>query len=293
MDHIPSVGEVLAVIPKIEALEFIGSGGFKAVYKAEIGEQTEALKLVLLPPNDDSGTREGLIARVEREIDVLSRADTPFLVKLGRIALEQVTIGDHEYLLYSEELLPGHSVIDVIKGGVSPTVEEVLGLAKCLMGALAEISNLGHIHRDVKPHNVMATGLPERPFVLLDLGIAFKIDGTQLTAPGSGPPGTFSYMAPELFQPNYKDFMDVRSDIYSAGVTIFEFAAGTHPLMRPGDNYYVALSRVMDPTPSKLETHRNDLPSEFCSMVDRCIKKTPALRFHTPQAFLDELERAS
>lgn len=97
-------------------------------------------------------------------------------------------------------------------------------------------------------------------------------------------------MAPELFRPNYKDVLDIRSDIYSAGVTIFEFATCEHPLARRGENQYATLYRIQHQMPPKLETLREDLPDFFCRMIDRCIKKTPALRFRDPQAFLSELE---
>jgi len=71
------------------------------------------------------------------------------------------------------------------------------------MQALDAINAIDHIHRDVKPGNIMVTGNTMRPFVLLDLGIAYKIHGTELTRKG-GHPGTTSYMAPELFDQENK-----------------------------------------------------------------------------------------
>src|SRR2546428_9041349 len=104
------------------------------------------------------------------------------------------------------------------------------------MEAILEVERLGHIHRDVKTGNILALAQPERPFVLLDLGIAFKLHGTELTVRGGGPPGTLIYMAPELFRTDYKQVLDIRSDIYSAGVTLFEYAASDHPIARLGDH---------------------------------------------------------
>lgn len=271
--------------------EFVTSGGFKAVYRAELSGHREALKVVLLPPEEEEGFREQIKARVMREIEVLRLCKTPYLVKLGSLEPTTVEASGHEYLAYSEEFLPGQPVINLVKQGARPSLEAIVSLSRCLMEALREIASLGHIHRDVKPHNVIATELPDRLFVVLDLGIAFKLHGTELTAPGSGPPGTLLYMAPELFRPNYKDVLDIRSDVYSAGITIFEFAAGVHPLARSGENPYTTLYRILHQTPPKLETLRADLPDWFCRMIDRCIKKTPALRFRDPQAFLNELEK--
>jgi len=290
MDQIPSPDDLRSAIPDLGEIEFIASGGFKAVFRAELSGRREALKVVLLPPGEEEGAREQILARVQREIEVLGMCQTPYLVKLGSLQAMTFTASGHEYLAYSEEFLPGDPVIDLIKKGLQPSFETVVSLSRCLMEALTEIMRLGHIHRDVKPHNVIATEVAERPFVVLDLGIAFKLQGTELTAPGAGPPGTALYMAPELFRPNYKDVLDIRSDIYSAGISVFEFAAGVHPLARRGEDIHTTIYRILKQTPPKLETLRPDLPDWFCRMIDRCIKKTPALRFRDPQAFLSELE---
>jgi len=97
-------------------------------------------------------------------------------------------------------------------------------------------------------------------------------------------------MAPEMFKPDYKDVFDIRSDIYSAGVTIFEFASGKHPITRTGEHDYASLYRIMNPSPRKLADLRRDLPSGLCDAIERCIKKTPALRYKNAAAFLKQLE---
>ncbi len=266
----------------------MGAGGFKAVYKAEIHGRVEAVKVVYIPPEtEENGSREEIIARVKREIDALSRCRTNRLVALGSLALEPISVGGHDYLIYSEELLPGDSLRQRMK--TRPGYQELRVLMQCLMEALRAIEQSGHIHRDIKPDNLMVTGLPERPFVVLDLGIAFKLRGTELTARG-GPPGTVIYMAPELFQPQYKEALDIRADIYSAGVTVFEYAAGEHPFHRRGEGEYTTVYRILHQPPAKLAELRPDLPKPFCRMVDRCFKRLPALRYPNPVAVLRALE---
>jgi serine/threonine protein kinase len=291
MEHIPSVEDLASVLPQLTHADFIAAGGFKAVYRAVLGDQEEALKVIFLAADEEEeGSREQIIARVMRETEVLDLCQTPYLVKLGSMKPTALTIAGLDYLAYTEEFLAGQPLIDLIRQNSQPTLETVATLTQCVMKALNEIESVGHIHRDIKPHNVMATELIERPFVVLDLGIAFKMHGTELTPPGSGPPGTLLYMAPELFRPNYKDSLDIRSDVYSAGITVFEFAAGTHPLARRGEDVYTTLYRILRQTPPKLKTLRTDFPEWFCDMIDRCIKKTPALRFRNPQVFLNDLE---
>jgi serine/threonine protein kinase len=292
MQYIPDASDLKILFPEYGEIEFIADGSFKAAYRVTSAEGTEALKVILVPDDDGSGWREQFLARVEREIAILSKASTPFLVKLGSVAPRSETINGRDYLIYSEEFLPGPSVQETIKNEGPQEFDEVVSLAQCLMSAVAEIAELGHIHRDIKPANIVRTGIESRPYVLLDLGVAFKVDGTELTQPGGGAPGTALYMAPEMFKPDYKDVLDIRSDIYSAGLTIFEFATGKHPMTRTAERgYYATLYRLMNPTPRHLADLRGDFPTDFCDMIDRCNKRTPALRYRDPSTFLEDLEQ--
>lgn len=289
MEHKPSIEQIRSACPALTDLEFLGEGGFKAVYRATIQGRTEAVKVIYIPPEaEENGTRQEVIARVRREIDALGCCRTNRLVALGSLALEVLVIESREYLIYSEELLPGESLRRRVQD--TPGREALISLMRCLMEALQAIEQSGHIHRDIKPDNVMVTGLPDRPFVVLDLGIAFKMRGTELTARGAGPPGTVIYMAPELFQPQYKDVLDIRSDIYSAGVTVFEYASGQHPFYRRAERDYTTVYRILNQPPVRLKDLRGDLPEPFCRMVDRCFRRLPALRYPNPTAVLRELE---
>jgi serine/threonine protein kinase len=291
MEHIPSVDELQRARPELGQVEFVAAGGFKAVFRATLAGRAEAVKVVYVPPEAEEGSsREEIVARVKREIDALRLCQTDRLVKLGSIELQAISIGEHDYLLYSEEFLPGDSLRDRIARGQRPNLPELLTLARCLTEAIQAIGAINHIHRDIKPGNVVATGLAGRPFVLLDLGIAFKLRGTELTVRGGGPPGTLAYMAPELLTPDYKSALDIRSDIYSAGVTVFEYAAGVHPTARRGEDALTTALRILQQPPERLANLRPDLPEPFCRMIDRCIRKLPALRFPNPQALFRAVE---
>jgi serine/threonine protein kinase len=291
MEHPPAIDDLRRLRPEFADLEFVAQGGFKAVYKASLNGRMEAVKVVYVPPEaeEDSG-REEILARVRREIEALRLCPTPSMVRIGSIPLQLIRIGGGDYLLYSEELLPGESLRQRIKAGHRPVLAELRGLFKSMMEALQALHQISHIHRDIKPDNVMATGLEERPFVLLDLGIAFKVRGTELTARHGGPPGTLVYMAPELFQPNYKDVLDIRSDIYSAGVTLFEYASGIHPLARRGEPDYTTVYRILNQPPLKLLSLRPDLPEDLAFLIERCMKRLPAFRFANPRMVLKALE---
>ena len=228
-------------VPKLESIEeCLATGGFKWVYKVIIQGRVEALKVVEIRQIDDSDddavdafTKEQA-DRIRREIDVLSQCETKGIVKLGEIPPTEFTIGETHYLAYSEEFLDGINLWDQIHSQERkpPDLGELILLTLSLLRCIEELWQRGYVHRDIKPHNVMKTGLQERPFVLLDLGIAFAIHDTNLTfRPGERMPvATYRYLAPEMMQPDFRDRIDYRTDLYAAGMTIYEFAAAKHPL---------------------------------------------------------------
>jgi len=269
---------------------FKESGGFKAIYRFETPRGLEVLKAVYIPPSsgeDEDIKRAQLIARAEREIVALGKCESPNLVKLGGFPPAIYTIEDNDYLVYSEEYLPGQTLSSWINRDITPSFRELLGVFNSLVSLIRNLSEAGYLHRDIKPANIIDTGLQKRPYVLLDLGIAYKIHGTELTLGGS-PPGTLRYMAPELLKPDYKNVMDFRCDLYAAGLTIYVVASGVHPFAPKPEDNYATIYRILKERPLALGLLRSDLPPAFSAIIDRCIRKKPALRY----ARLDLIENA-
>lgn len=292
MEYTPDVSSIEAEIPEITEAEYLGAGGFKAVYAVTINRKREALKVVYLPSDMGEGNDERiqLVARLKRELNVLSKCDELSLVKLGTISPSIRQIEGTEYLVYSEELLSGENLAKLIKNrDKQPQLNELVELALSCLRVIQTLWEMGYVHRDIKPPNIVRTQQPERVFILLDLGIAFKIHGTQLTASGHTV-GTRLYMPPELFSPDYKSLIDFRSDIYSMGVTLYEYACGKHPLVRHPEDDFTTVYRIIKQRPENLEHHRPDLPIEFCRFVDRCLRKKPALRYADMGKLIEHLE---
>ena len=278
---IPTTKGIQNALSLSDEPEFIDKGGFKAVYRVKFGAGNEVIKAVYVPPSGDEAQEEErsqLIARAEREIEALGSCESPVLVKLGSLTAKFCSIEGHDYLIYGEELLPGQSLVKWIGREPKPTYEELKGVFCALINLIKALAEKNYLHRDIKPANVMDTGLPDRPYVVLDLGIAFKMHGTELTR-GGGPPGTLRYMAPELLKPDYKDMMDFRCDLYAAALTVYVVASGVHPFAPKTEEEYVTTYRIMFSRPRPLGELRPDLPPAFCSIIDRCIRKKPALRY--------------
>jgi serine/threonine protein kinase len=292
----PSNDLIRAAFPRIEALAPIDKGGFKVVYRVEMGGKTEAFKLILIPsyegnPDADSLRRES-IGRVRREVMALSRCTGPEIVKLGSLPLTSVRIANADYVGYSEEFLDGKDLWNLLNSKVSqPPETELRLLFGTLLKAIRELWGYGYIHRDIKPKNVMRLASHARQFVLLDLGIAYSVQETGLTAnPSQRIMATYRYLAPEMMTPNFRETIDFRCDLYTAAMTVFEYGAQRHPLAHDKDDMMRTISRALHQPAEPLIKLRPDLSIEFCQTIDQMLKKKPALRPANLNLLIDRME---
>lgn len=269
----------------IEVVEAIGQGGFKKVFLVNANGKQEALKITSLfdkresDPDKQEAIKNELLARSEREVNLIKKLGGGDIVSLGSVDAQIIEDGEHSYFLYTEEFIPGKTLDVVIRenGANLPAWEKVNMFFQTGLNILQKFEQNKIIHRDIKPQNIMVLDDASRPFVFFDLGIAYDQQGTSLTSRTLAP-GTLRYRAPETLQPDYKSTLDIRSDLFSFAATAFEYAAGIHPIhpsaATPGETFYRLMKVNADPLASK----RPDLPQEFCDMIDRCLKKKPALR---------------
>src|SRR6266496_2926855 len=129
-------------LPQIEFLSAaIHQGGFKAVYRAMIAGDAEALKVVKIPPIQNTAEAEAfrreMIGRVRREVEALGKCRSPEIVKLGSIAATDVVIAADDYVVYSEEFIDGKNLAEVIaEHGPKPPEDELRKLFRSLLTAI-------------------------------------------------------------------------------------------------------------------------------------------------------------
>ena len=289
------IEEIETLLSEYTNISYVATGGFKVVYRGNINGTDEAIKAIYIPSEEDGFSIEQidqLVARAKREILILKKSEAPEIVKLGHLSPLEIHLSSGHYLMYTEEFVLGNSLRHAISLTKKPDVNSLSELFFFLISVMEEMIHMDYLHRDIKPDNIIVTGETKRPYVILDMGIAYKMQGTELTQVGMTPPGTVRYTAPELFNPDYKDVMDFRCDLYSSALTVYEFASGIHPFAPHPENANATMYRVTHNRPEPLATLRPDIPLSFCRIIDRCIKKRPALRYSKLEQLKSEIQEA-
>ena len=279
MQNKPDIADVANAVPAISLIDEIGEGGFKVAYRGVVNGIEEAVKIVRIPvdPSDDS-VEETNRRRLSRELQLIGQCQCSSLVKLGSFPTTDIQIGPDKYVCYSEELIEGDNLRKRIQPGCRPSQQELATLGCCLISAVSELASYNTIHRDIKPLNIIATNNPDRPFVLLDLGIAFVVGATNYTVDSRAIPGSRYYLAPEMMDVDFRQSLTYRADLYAIGLTLYEFASCVNPFIAQGDSTFDTMYRIKHQNPSPLLRLRGDLDKAFCALVDQLIRKIPALR---------------
>jgi serine/threonine-protein kinase len=257
----PLVGRLLEGRYAVEA--FIAHGGMAAVYLATDTrlDRRVAVKMLHAHLSDDRET----VARFEREARSAAQLSHPDVVAV----YDQGTDAGRPFLVM--EYVPGANLRHVVRDRGRLTPGEALAVMDHVLAALAAAHAAGLVHRDVKPENVLVTA--DGRVKVADFGLARAVAGTTVTTTGSVLMGTAAYLAPEQFE---HGTADERSDVYSAGVLLFELLTGSVPF--EADSTYALLHRHATediPAPS---TRASDIPPQVDALVTWATSRDPRQR---------------
>jgi eukaryotic-like serine/threonine-protein kinase len=266
------------IISHYRVVEQIGAGGMGVVYRARDERLDRDVALKVLSPNLLHD--ETFLYRFQREARLLSKLNHPNIATVHDFN----TVDGISFLVM--ELIKGKTLSSKLSEG--PLREsEVVRLALQLLDGLQAAHQEGIVHRDLKPGNLRET--PDGRLKILDFGLArisqSNLDSTQSTA---GIVGTLPYMAPEQLR---GDPIDARTDIYSAGVVLYELATGQRPFTETHG------PRLMDAILHRSVTAPRELNPQISVALDAVIRKSlekdPWHRYPSAREMRTELLRLS
>lgn len=178
--------------------------------------------------------------------------------------------------------LAGATLAEMLAGGNRPPLPVTLWIARQAAEALEALNAAGWMHADVKPSNLFVS--PSGHVTLLDLGFARRPEETG-SAVDRSVCGTVHYIAPEMVTSALRP--DIRSDIYSLGVTLYELLAGRPPFDGPDLASLAEQHRQAEPP--ELRSIAPQLPLGVSRLVHSMLAKEPLRRPQTPRELVDRL----
>ena len=258
---------------RYQVIEELGKGGMGKVYKVFDKEINAKVALKLLKP--EIVTDKNTVERFRNELKVardISHKNICRMYDLGREAgLYYITM----------EYVPGEDLRNMIRMSRQLGVGTAIIIAEQICDGLAEAHRHGTIHRDLKPSNIMIDR--EGNVRIMDFGIARSLESKGITGAGTII-GTPEYMSPE--QVEDKD-VDVRSDIYSLGIILYEMLTGRVPF--EGDTAFAVGMKHKGEIPKDPREINPQIPENLSRLVLKCLEKSKDKRCQTAEELRTEL----
>ena len=292
----PLEGQILGDRYRLEKM--LGQGGMSKVYLAFDTKLSDRAVAVKIMTRYSASINPALTKRFMREVKVISRVKSSHVVQVIDFGVTPETYPFDGSPFYVMEYFQGRTLNELVKEVGTLSVKQAIRLILQVSSGLKEAHKHGIIHRDLKPDNIflVSGGAFGEEAKILDFGIA-KIVNTddensqQTLATQAGSfIGTYRYASPE--QCRGLPDIDLRTDIYSLGVILYEILSGHSPYnldvkQTTHADWLVSHIRV-EPEPLRSHAHCQNLPQELEELVMKCLRKLPEERF----ASLAELEQA-
>jgi serine/threonine protein kinase/Tfp pilus assembly protein PilF len=272
----PTEGQKL-IAGRYRILSTLGKGGMGEVYKVHDNKLDEDMALKLLRP--EIANDPDIIQRFRNELKLARKITHMSVCRVFDFHEEEGTP------FITMEYVEGEDLKSQIKGKGKFGEEEAIGIAIQIAEGLAVAHDLGVIHRDLKPQNIMIE--PDGRAKIMDFGIARSIMASGLTQTGQMI-GTPDYLSSEQAagQP-----ADHRADIYALGVILFEMTTGKLPFT--GDT---ALSVITKHRETEAKNPREVNPAitqKLSRLILRCMEKDKELRYPNARELLEDLRGLS
>jgi eukaryotic-like serine/threonine-protein kinase len=249
----------------------LGVGGMSLVFEAS---DTALHRPVALKVLNRECSADGLrLAQFEREARLTAGFAHPNIVKVYSVGRDQ------GYFYIAMELVPGGSLDERIRSSGAQPEGSVLGIAAEVVQGLKVAREVGLIHRDIKPGNILFA--EDGAAKLVDFGLALmgkeKDESKEMWA-------TPYYVPPEKLDDEPDTF---RGDMYSLGATLYHALAGVPPI--PRDTNSIEELKILKTQVPELSTIAPDVSEEACAIINRLLAKRPEQRYPSYEALLEHL----
>ena len=261
---------------RYEVKEILGAGGMGVVYRALDRELQEPVAIKTLKP--EAMLDASALERFKQEIRLARKI-------AHRNVVRTYDLGELNGMYYlTMEYVEGTSLKSLIQNRGKLPLTVTLTVGKQLCRALEVAHQEGIIHRDIKPQNMVVE--PSGFLKVMDFGIARLVNppkGKGLTEAGTSI-GTPDYMSPEQLSGAE---LDARSDLYSAGVVLFECVTGTLPY-EADTSWALVAKHIEEPVPDP-RTRNAEVPEPLARVILKAMAKEPQQRYRTAGELYDAL----
>jgi serine/threonine protein kinase len=282
-------------VGRYRLVEKIGAGGMGSVYKGvhtEIPDLVVAVKLLAQSCVDNDALRQ----RFRDEASICARLGdrSPNIVQIRDYGILDEDELDLPY--YAMEYLQGRGLEELIQLDTELPLEQAVSIVQQLCEGLNVAHEQGVIHRDLKPSNIYLIPDAQRGerVKILDFGIAKFLRDAALAQTGpltQGYMGTPRYSSPEQLQGKE---IDLRSDLYSLGLILYELFAGSQPFAVEDDSFvsWYRAHNELAPRPMAEANPKRSVPADVEQVILQCLAKNPQDRPHNSLEISQQLERA-
>ena len=259
---------------RYEILELIGSGGMANVYKARCHRLNRLVAIKIL--KSDLADNADFRRRFHDESQAVAQLSHANIVSVYDVS----TNPDREYIVM--ELIDGITLKQYMERRGRMDWRESLHFITQIMRGLSHAHSRGIIHRDIKPQNIMV--LRDGSVKVADFGIACLANqGQTLTQEALG---SVHYISPEQAR---GDRIDARSDIYSAGVVLYEMLTGRLPF--EGDSAVSVAIQHLSSVPLAPREVNPDIPEQLELICMKAMNSDPNKRYASADAMIEDLEK--
>ena len=257
-------------------LKRISKGAMGTVYKAKqvSMDRIVALKVLSRRLSKD----QNFVKRFLNEARATARLNHPNIIQ----GIDVGTEGNHHYFIM--EYVDGQTIQKLLCRGGAMDEKRALNILTQITKALQHADKHHMVHRDIKPDNIMLTR--KGAAKLCDLGLAKQLSNPNANQTEEGRSiGTPNYISPEQARGDLS--IDIRTDIYSLGITLYHMLTGTVPF--EGSPAVVMTKHINEELPPAAQRNP-DLTESTCLLLDRMTRKNREDRYQTPSELMIDLE---